>query len=334
MKAAVWKKKGVLEVDEAPIPEVGDDEVKVKVEYCAICGSDPHIVSGVLPVARPPRIIGHEMSGTVVEVGKNVKKVKVGDRVSANPVRYCGSCYYCRNGQEHYCLKLAEFFPQGAFAEYIVWHEQQMFKLPDVISFEEGTFTEPVSVTLHGIDIANVRPGNSLALLGAGPIGLLLLQLALKAGVTMTLVSEPIASKRKLAQELGADIVVDPNSEDLWQVSRKATEYRGFDTVIEASGAAAAANEAMNLAKNCGTVVYFAVYPMNFSIPLKPFDLYAHELTLKGVFMSPYTFPRSIDLLPHLELKKLITDTFPLEEINKAFELHETGEPVKILIKC
>lgn len=336
MKAAVWKKKNVLELDDVPESEVGPEDVKVKVEYTSICGSDPHIVEGRLPVSYPPRIMGHEMSGTVVELGEkaNTKGLKVGDRVTGNPVLYCGTCEYCRNGLEHYCLKLPILFPPGSMSEYVVWNEQQIFKLPEEISMEEGCLTEPVSVSLRGIDLAEIRPGTTVAILGAGGIGQLLVQLSLLAGATTVLVSEPVESKRKLAEEMGADHVVDPTQEDLWAYTMKVTANKGFDVVIEASGAEAAAEKAVELAGKAGLVEFFAVYAMNYSFPLKPFDLYSKELTLRGVFMSPYLFPRAVALLPRLKLKPLISEVFPLDQVVEAFEAVKSGENVKVLIKC
>lgn len=335
MKAAVWRKKGVLVYDDIMEPAIKPTDVKIKVEYTAICGSDPHIIDGTLPVSNPPRIMGHEMSGTVAELGAEAKTkgLKIGDRVTGNPVRYCGTCDYCRNGQEQYCLKLPILFPPGTMAEYVVWDEQQVFKLPDTVSLEEGSLTEPVSVCLRGIDLGNIRPGTSVAILGAGGIGQILLQLAIHAGAARVLVAEPIEAKRKLAEAMGADYTLDPTKEDLWSTAMKLTKYRGFDTVIEASGAQAAAKAAMDITGKCGTLVYFAVYPMNFELPIKPFDLYAREMTVRGVFMSPYLFPRALALLPKLQLKPLISEVYPLAQVNEAFEAQKTSQHVKILVK-
>jgi len=335
MKAAVWKKKGVLVVEDVPEPEVGPEDVKIKVAYTSICGSDPHIVDGTLPVSNPPRIMGHEVSGTIVELGAKarIRGLKVGDRVTGNPVRYCGVCDYCRAGQEHFCLRLPILFPPGTMAEYVVWNEQQVFKLPDEVSLEEGCLTEPVSVCMRGIDLGNIKPGSSVAILGAGGIGQILLQLALKAGASKVLVADPIESKRKLAEEMGADYTIDPLKEELWATAMKITRYRGFDTVYEASGALASAKSAIDIVGKCGTMVYFAVYPMNFELAIKPFDLYARELTVRGVFMSPYLFPRAIAVLPKLKLRPLISKVFPLDQVTQAFEEHKTAQNIKILVQ-
>ena len=335
MKAAVWKKKKVLEVEDVPEQAVGPEDVKIKVEYTSICGSDPHIVDGKLPVSYPPRIMGHEMSGTIVELGEqaNTKGLKVGDRVTGNPVRYCGVCDYCRNGLEHYCLKLAVYFPPGTMAESVVWHEQQVFKLPDSISFEEGCLTEPVSVCLRGIDLADIKEGSTVAILGLGGIGQILLQLALLSGASQVVVADPVESKRNIALEMGADLAFDPLVEDMWATTMKVTNNRGFDTVIEASGNTDSAKSAIDMVGKAGTMVYFAVYPMNFELPIKPFDLYARELTVRGVFMSPYLFPRTIAILPKLKLRPLVSKIYPLDEVVEAFEEQKRGQNIKILIK-
>lgn len=335
MKAAVWKKRKVLVVEDVPEPQVGPYDVKVKVDWTTVCGSDPHIVSGALPVSYPPRIMGHEMSGTVIELGEKaeIKGLKIGDRVAGYPAYYCGTCHYCRTGLEHYCLRVTSPLPQGTMAEYVVWKEQQIYKAPEGIDPRVVCLAEPVSVCLRGIDISNIRPGSTVIILGAGGIGLILLQLALRAGAVLAAVSEPVEGKRRLAEKLGAAVTIDPAVEDVWARTMEITQNRGFDTVIEASGSQKAAAEAMTLAGKAATVVYFAVYPMNFELPIKPFDLYARDLTLRGVFMSPYTFPRAMALLPVLELEPLLTASYPLDRVNEAFEEQISGRQIKILVE-
>lgn len=332
MKAAVWKDVGILQVEDVPEPKLRPDTVRIKVAYCGICGSDPHIVEGRLPIAgKPPSIIGHEVSGTIVEVGPEVRRYQVGQRVAANYVGYCGACYHCKNGMEHFCER--PFYSARSFAEYAIFKEKSVYVLPDDISLEEGAFTEPVSVTLHGIDLANIRPGSSVAIMGAGPIGLLLLQLAIRSGATRILVSEPIAEKRQLAKQLGADAVIDPLNENLEEATKKLTESRGFDTILEASGNLQAAKQAIFLAANCGTVVWFAVYPPDKEVGVPPYYLYSKELTIRSILMSPYTFARAVALLPKLQLKPLITEIVSLQDINRGFDLLKKGKAVKVLVK-
>jgi 2-desacetyl-2-hydroxyethyl bacteriochlorophyllide A dehydrogenase len=336
MKAAVMRGIGNIAMEDYPDPITGPDQIKVKIAYCGLCGTDPENLEGRFGLVPPeaykqPRILGHEASGTIAEIGKNVKGYKVGQRVAMNFRSSCGACYYCRNGMEHFC-RSAEG-ASGSFAEYAVYPESAVYPLSDDVSLEAGSLLEPVSVAVHAIDQARVRTGSSVAICGGGPIGLLCLEMALKAGAAKTLLSEPIESKRALAKKLGADVVVDPFKEDIIEAGKKLTDGRGFDTVIDASGNINAARQCIYLADNCGTILWAAVYGKDVEIGVSPFLMYAKELTITSTFVSPYSFPRALAMLPKLELKSLITDIVPLKDIKKAFELHKAGKSIKILIK-
>jgi (R,R)-butanediol dehydrogenase/meso-butanediol dehydrogenase/diacetyl reductase len=337
MKAAVTRRAGVINMEEVPEPEMKPDQVKVKIVYAGLCGTDPENLEqrfGLMPpeVYKQARILGHEASGTIAAIGNNVSgDFKVGQRVAMNFRSSCGACYYCQNGMEHYC-RTGEG-ASGCFAEYAVYPESAIYPLTDDISLEVGSLLEPVSVAVHAIDQARVRTGSSVAICGGGPIGLLCLEMALKAGAAKTLLSEPIPEKRALAKKLGADVVVDPFSEDIIEVGKKLTDGRGFDVVIDASGNINAAKQCIYLADNCGIILWAAVYGKNVEIGVPPFLMYARELTITSTFVSPYSFPRALAMLPKLELKSLITDIVPLKDIQKAFELHKAGKSIKILIK-
>jgi (R,R)-butanediol dehydrogenase/meso-butanediol dehydrogenase/diacetyl reductase/L-iditol 2-dehydrogenase len=336
MKAAVMRGIGNIAMEDYPDPVTGPDQIKVKIAYCGLCGTDPENLEGrfgLVPAEayKQPRILGHEASGTIAEIGKNVKGYKVGQRVAMNFRSACGACYYCRNGMEHFC-RSAEG-ASGSFAEYAVYPESAVYPLSDDVSLEIGSLLEPVSVAVHAIDQARVRTGGSVAICGGGPIGLLCLEMALHAGAAKTLLSEPIEAKRALAKKLGADVVVDPFQEDIIEAGKKLTDGRGFDTVIDASGNISAAKQCIFLADNCGTILWAAVYGKDVQIGVPPFLMYAKELTITSTFVSPYSFPRALAMLPRLELKSLITDIVPLKDIKKAFELHKAGKSIKILIK-
>jgi (R,R)-butanediol dehydrogenase/meso-butanediol dehydrogenase/diacetyl reductase/L-iditol 2-dehydrogenase len=243
----------------------------------------------------------------------------------------CGGCYYCQNKMEHFCEHVHH--ATGGFAEYAVFHKNSVYPLPDDIGLDVGALTEPVSVAVHAIELANIQPGRSAAILGGGAIGLLLLQTAIRAGAARTLVSEPVAEKRQLAKSFGADITVDPMNEDLEKVAREFTGRRGFDTVIDVTGKTGPARQAVFMAAKCGTVLWAAVYPEKSEISVPPYHMYANELTIRSIIVSPYSFPRAVALLSKLQLKPLISHIVPLQDIKKAFELHRTGKAVKILIK-
>jgi (R,R)-butanediol dehydrogenase/meso-butanediol dehydrogenase/diacetyl reductase len=336
MKAAVIRGIGNIAMEDYPEPETGPDQVKVRIAYCGLCGTDPENLEGRFGLLPPeayqqPRVIGHEASGTIAELGKNIKEYRVGQRVAMNFRSSCGACYYCRNGMEHFCRRGEG--ASGSFAQYAVYPESAIYVLPDDIPFDIGAMLEPVSVAVHAIDRANVYSGSSVAICGGGPIGLLCLQMALKAGAARTLLSEPVPEKRALAKSLGADVTVDPFNEDLLAAGKKLTDGRGFSTVIDASGSVAAAKQTIALADNGATILWAAVYGRDVEIGVSPFLMYAKELTITSTFVSPYSFPRALALLPKLELKPLITDIVPLKEIKKAFELHKKGKSIKILIQ-
>ena len=343
MKAAIRNEAGKLEVQDIPEPEMRPDRVKVKIAYCGICGSelhsiDPEYIARRAPMPqRPagagpprPRVGGHEASGTVAEIGSDVKGFEVGQKVAMNFRSYCGSCYYCRNGMEHYCQAVIP--ATGSYAEYAVYHKSAVYALPENVTLEQGALLEPVSVAVHAIDLANIKPGGSVAILGAGPIGLLLQEVAILSGAAKVLVSEPVESRRKLAKQLGATVVVDPIKEDLDAAAKKLTDGRGFDTVLDASGKLAVAKQALSLADKCGTIVWAAMYPNGAEVGVPPSMMYDKELTIRGVFVSPYTFPRALAMLPILNLEPLIS-IMPIEQIDEAFHGLLAGKGVKVLIK-
>ena len=334
MKAVILKEIGVLEVQDVPEPETAPDQIKVKIAYAGICGTDPEIVEGrfVPPKLPPgPNIVGHEASGTIVEIGKDIRgDFKIGQKVAMNFRSACGACYYCNNQMEHFCEMVTP--NTGAMAEYAVYKENTVFPLPDDIPLDVGAFLEPVSVAVHTMDIAGIKVGDTVIITGAGAIGLLLLQLAIRSGASKVLVSEPVAEKRKLAKELGADVVVDPVNENLEEAAMKLTDGRGFNVCLEASGKIDVAKQLIYLTESCGTIVWCAVYPSDAEVGVRPFYLYSKELTIRSILVSPYSFPRAMSMLPKLTLKPLIS-VYPLDEVVQAFEALKTGKGVKIMLK-
>jgi len=346
VKAAVMAGPGVVQVQDVPEPDIKPNQIKVKIAYCGICGSElhafqPEFQTGIatfrIPrgaTARPPsgpRIMGHEASGTIVEVGPETRAgYKVGQRVAMDFRCYCGSCYYCRNKMQHFCERVTP--ASGAYAEYATYNEDAIYVLPDDVSLEEGALLEPASVAVHTIDIAALKPGGTLAILGGGPIGMLILEVARRAGASKILLSEPVEGRRALAEKLGATWTVDPTKEDLEKETEKLTDGRGWDTVIDASGKIAVAKQAVKLADNCGTIVWAAMYPGGAELPVIPSYMYARELTIKSVFVSPYCFTRALNMLPTLDLKPLISIK-PIEKIREGIDELLKGQGMKVLIK-
>ena len=200
-----------MKVQESPVPKLEPDGVLVRVMACGICGTDVHIYEGDKGAAdtTPPVILGHEFSGVVEAVGEKVSRVKAGDRVCIDPNSLYGACSYCRTGIGHFCENMVGIGTtvDGGFAEYCAVPESQVYRLAAGISFEEGAMAEPLACCLHGIDLCEIRPGSAVMVIGAGLIGLMMVQLAKLSGVRLVAVLEPVEEKRILALKLGADLL-------------------------------------------------------------------------------------------------------------------------------
>jgi 2-desacetyl-2-hydroxyethyl bacteriochlorophyllide A dehydrogenase len=327
-------KRGKVALRDIPIPEVGDEDVKIKVAYCAICGSDPHLVEGIFGWTVPFGM-GHEVSGIIVELGKKatVNGFKVGDRVAGNFLHFCGRCYYCKNGQQQFC----ESIPEGnsGMSEYVVWHESQVYKLPDDISLKKGCMLEPTSIAVRVADKVKMKVGQRVAINGGGPIGLLIMQVLKMNGATSLTMIEPIADRRAVAIEMGADYTIDPITNDIVDETNKITNKRGFDVVIDASGSVKAVANLPKITAKGGLLLYAGMYPNTYEMPLNLYQYcYQNEITITGFFVSPYTFPRAVQLLPKMQLDKFITKVFPIDNAEEAFAAHISGKYLKVLIEC
>jgi threonine dehydrogenase-like Zn-dependent dehydrogenase len=328
-------KRGRVEILDFPEQEVGPEDVKIKVAYCAICGSDPHVAEGIFG-KEVPIGLGHEVSGVVAGLGKKATKkgLKVGDRVAANFLRFCGTCYYCQNGQQQFCTETAEYERPG-MAEYVVWHESQVYKLPDGISLKEGCLLEPTAIAVRMMDKMAHKVGARVAVSGGGPIGQLALQLAKMYGGTSLTMIEPIAERREMAKSFGAEHVIDPFNQDVVEEALRITGGLGFDAVLEVSGAPSAVGNIPAITAKGGTILYGAMYPGDFEMSLNLFKYcYYNELTITGTYVAPYAFPRALQVLPHLDLKPFTGKVYPLERVAEAYAAQMTGKYPKILIEC
>lgn len=320
MKSAVFYGKHDVRIQDSPMPEMGRGELLVKVMACGVCGTDVHIFEGDKGAAdcTPPAILGHEFSGVVEQVGEGVSEFRVGDRVCVDPNDACGACYYCRNGMAHYCEHMRGIGTtvSGGFAQYCAVPAKQAYHLADSTTFEAGAMAEPVSCCLHGIDMCEIQPGASVLVIGGGMIGLLMMQLAKLAGARLVAVSEPVAAKREMACKLGADVCIDPTSQDIASVLCQYGVKR-LDTVIECAGLPATVKQAIELAGNKATVMLFGLTKPDDEIAVKPFMLFQKELTIRASFINPYTLDRAIGLINsgRLDVSSMVCRTAPLEEL-------------------
>lgn len=320
MKSAVFYGKHDLRVENSPMPKVGPEDILIQVKACGICGTDVHIYEGDKGAAEvtPPTILGHEFSGVIAEVGSNVTKYKVGDRVCIDPNCYCGKCDFCRNGIAHYCTDMIGYGTtvNGGFAEYCSVNQRQVYKLGDNTTFEQGAMTEPVACCLHGMDMCNIHPGSNLVVIGGGMIGLLMLQLSKLAGAARVALLEPVESKRVVAKKLGADILIDPINENVEEELKKAG-MTWVNTVIECVGKTATIQQAIDIVGNKGTVMMFGLTKPDDTIAVKPFQIFQKEIELKSSFINPYTQKRALDLIDsgRLDVSSMVYAVESLENL-------------------
>src|SRR5271169_4270169 len=219
MKVAQFEKENELIVRSKTLRSLEDGEVLIQVQACGVCGTDVHIVEGSARSA-PPVVLGHEYSGVVTDVAKRVTGVSIGDRVAVDPNISCGTCFFCRRGLIHLCenLRALGVDRDGGMAEYCIVPLRQVYILPQAMIPEVAVFIEPVSCAIHGIDLAKIKTGDTVVIVGGGTIGLIMLQLVRLAGAARIVVVEPLQQKRLLATELGADIVLNPMEDNVQSV--------------------------------------------------------------------------------------------------------------------
>ena len=276
-----------IQLIEKDIPKPGPGEILIKVKAAGVCGTDAHIIKGESS-STPPVVLGHEYAGKVVELGEGVTNAHHGDGISVDPNMFCHTCYYCHLGKSHLCQHLTALGVNidGGFAEYALVPATQAHLLPPNMSLEAGAFIEPVACCLRGIEQAMIQPGDEVAILGGGPIGLILLQLATIAGGRVT-ISEPVQSKWVMAKELGALQTVAPG--DLAPDT--------FDVVIEAAGVKAAVEQSITIARRGGSIVWFGVSPQGLKAAIEPHEVFRKELRISGSFINPHTHARAIKLV-------------------------------------
>ena len=336
MKAAVYLGPGHLEIRDVPIPPVGENEVLIKVAYCGICGTDVHIYHGDGGAANvnPPLIIGHEFSGIVEKVGGNVTKLKIGDKVSVNPNDMCGECYFCHNGMEHFCEHFTGIGTtvNGGFAEYCVASESTVYKT-ETLDMLQASMVEPLSCCVHGIDLCGIKPGDTVLIMGTGPIGLIMLQLAKLAGAGMVIATARSEKKSELAKSMGADRVINVSTEDL--EAEIAALCRNLNCVIECVGNPGTIEQAISVAGKGATVMLFGLTGPDAKIEIKPDMIFKKELRITSSFINPYTYSRSINLLntAKIDVTSMIKNIIPLEKLEDALSTDTLRKQGKVVVK-
>ncbi|MCG8483989.1 MAG: alcohol dehydrogenase catalytic domain-containing protein [Clostridia bacterium] len=337
MIAIVKEKAGPgFVIKEVDVPKYKANEVLIKVECIGICGSDIPIFNGIRNVPIP-FIAGHEFTGVIVEVGSEVKKYKKGDRVVPSSVQNCFTCSYCREGYEVLCDELVEtgIHVNGSFAEYVVVPENSVHKLPDNVSFLEGSMVDPIASAHRPVKKASVTPEDTVVVFGPGPIGLLSLQVAKLEGANKVIMVGTRENRLNLAKELGADITVNigEKGEDAVEKIKEYTNGKMADIIIEATGKASVVETCINSLKKKGHLSLAGIFHEPCTIPVT--TIVRNELTIEGSICYSYNdFEHCIDLLSsrRIDVKKMITHELPLKDIKKALELIDKREAIKVVL--
>ncbi len=338
MRAAIIDAPGNVRVGSLPDPTPKPDELVIRVGACGICGTDLHIVDGDSPLACYPVVPGHEFAGEVVAVGRNVPlgigtrdmKVPVGTRVAVDPSLFCGYCDFCRTGHGNLCLNWEAIgvTVDGGFAEYVRVPAANAYVLPENISFREAALIEPISCAVHGMHRLNPQSGDTFLLVGAGTMGLILLQLAVRGGASKVAVVDLNTQRLERAKKLGAS----DTQTDINKVLEN--EPLGFDCVIDVTGVASAIEGAFAAVKRGGKFMVFGVAPQEARISLSPFRIYNDEITVLGSMAVLYSFGPAVNLLNSgvIDAKALLTMALPLEDFPNALSMVRRGEGVKTQI--
>ena len=348
MKAAVLFNYGDLRVTKAPVPEIGPGEVLVKVNSCAICGSDPGIVAagwqGMTPVGS--FIPGHEFSGTVVAVAPDVIRLKAGDRVAVEPHKGCGRCENCLRGLYTTCLNYGNlalghrhqgFISNGGYAEYAACFDSMLHKIPDSVSFEEGAVLTMVGTSMYGYErIGWVRPGETVVVTGPGALGLISARLAQILGAGRVILTGTREERLAIGRKMGVDITLNVKEVDLRQKVMELTDGIGADLVVECTGQPEVAAEVMDYIRKNGRISYNGIYKKPVTLPLD--KIVQWNLLITGPKAEGlWSMERAIPLMAdgRLDVKPLITHRFPLDEINTAFATFtgRQGGAIKVIVK-
>lgn len=323
MKAAICKKPFEISIEEVPTPIPQSDELLIQVRASAICGSDMKAYVGKHPLIRPPIILGHEFSGVIVEIGSHVNGFRIGERVVVEPSFVCGQCFFCQRMEYYLCENLKQLGHQlpGSFAEYTVAKARFTYLLPNGIPFEEAALTQPLAISIHAIHRAGVRKGQTVMILGAGAIGLLLLQVALQKGAQV-FVSDLVDFKLEKAKAMGAHRVLKGSSPEIIEEIKAQTNGLGADLVIEAAGSSVTIRQAFSAVRKGGTVLLLGLTGHEKEeVHLERVTL--DELNVIGTMRYAMgDFPSAIEMIHKklIDLNSLILRRFPLTEIDEVFE--------------
>ncbi|MFW9805363.1 MAG: zinc-binding dehydrogenase [Candidatus Thorarchaeota archaeon] len=341
MNAAMYYGIGDVRYEETEVPEIGPGELLIKVGTALTCGTDVKTYKRGHPVLikRIPSLFGHEYAGTIEEIGPGAKNFEVGMRVVATNSAPCGECFFCKRDMPNLCAELKDSLVNGAFAEYIRvpegvvrWNTHQ---IPDSLSFRDAALTEPLACVVHGIEESNIKLGDTVVVIGAGPIGQMLIMLAKKHGASTVIASDLAELRRTIAKKAGADIIIDPAKENPIERVKEETSGYGADVVIEAVGIPQTWEQAVEMTRDAGTTVLFGGAASGTKFEVDTVRFHYGQLAIKGVFhLKPRHVEQALNLIiaRNVNPDLLISHEMPLAKINEALEKMSKGETMKIAI--
>ena len=337
MKVAVYYNNNDVRIEEMSIPEISDDELLVRVEASGICGSD---VMEWYRIKKAPLVLGHEISGVVVKTGKNVKDFKNGDRVFVTHHVPCNKCDFCKRGQHTLCSTLhsTKFYP-GGFAQYLRVPEINVktgtFRLPGEISFDEGTFIEPLACVVRGFRVAGFKPGRTFLVVGSGIAGLLNIKMAKTLGAKKIFATDINEFRLRFAEKIGADIAINAK-ENVDEIIKHGNNGELVDYVILCAGVPNAVKQALKSVASGGTILFFAPTEPGVDIPFPLFDLWNKQVSMFSTYAgAPVDIVEAIELLKSKKIvvTDMITHRLPMDKTPEGFKVvAEAGNSVKVII--
>lgn len=341
MKAAVLVKPGTIEIQELDIPRPTNDEVLVKVKSIGLCGSDVHYYQhGRIGsfIVEKPIILGHESAGEIVEVGSDVLGFSVGDRVTVEPGVTCGKCVHCKTGKYNLCpdVKFLATPPyDGAFCEYIAIRSDFVYKIPDEMTFDEAAMAEPISVGIHALRRGRLQAGETVVIMGMGPIGILAAMVAKVSGASRIIGVDFEESRLELSKKMGVTDTVCLKNENLAEKLNAITNHQGVDLALETAGNAKALQSALSSVKRGGRVVIVGLPPEDVAT-LNINDIVGSEIDIYGVFRYSNTYPTAIKIIANsdVDIKNIMTHYYTLDEVKDAFEkaITDKTNAIKIMV--
>lgn len=341
MKASVCYKQNDLRTEDLPIPEISDNEVLIKMLACGLCGTDIQKIRG--DSVNKPTVLGHEVVGEIVKKGKNVSKFEIGDRVITAIHVPCFTCHYCNKGHYTICEQFrTNNIDPGGFAEFIRIPELHLnhltHKVSNNVTDEEATLIEPIACCLHGLKQADIRPNDSVLIMGAGTIGILHAQLAKIKGANKVIVSDMSEFKLQKALKVGCDYAINIKEKNIIDEVNKITDGQGVDVIVIAAGVSSLVADAVNMVRRAGKIIVFSGFDKNKLVTIDVSRFFKDEISIIGTYsVTPYEFPEALDLLEKRKLntKEMITHVYPLNKLSEAIDISTNPEqPVlKVIIK-